>query len=783
MSQTLNRTEVRPQVAEPELLERLLTFEAANWPKGLHRFSLFKRARDGDYVVYRPVVWDPQKRLMHVLKMAATGTPKRDGEWEEWLVDSDDSPLSDVYLVDETVRPSELGNDVEALDDSERQGLAERQRVLDAFCYVDSKGLGKREDYVFNSLVVTDEKQQKRAFAHLKVALGEPRSFITTIKRLFSRYCQFGGVPTALAKLTNRMGGRSKRRPGSYNTKPGPISESERRRRARNSAAGRDTEWRQRPVRPSDIEKFVQAMTKYWASGRKSLQQTYDCMVLDGYHKWPTRLIPSYTTFRYHAVEYLIKDFGLKQLRNGKVLTDQYNNARTGQSSFLTQGVIEIVDIDGFDAKIAIAVRVRGMIKRVHIRVLLAVSRLSGAIVGYELALKGENAEAFRRCIASIYLPKEQRASELGLEDASGLLAGNIDGIFVDNGAGASEAVVISACEAMGLMRMLPPPGRGDYKGTCEGVNNLMILMMADERGGYTRRTDHLSREIRRLKAKNKPITLNEFERLLMLAIQHYNLYTNKKKLRTRAMRDVGVGITPAAIFAYTQKLRRGDAGRWLSPREVYDRFIPWETRVCRRGLVEFMKMRYSSEELAEVFNEHAKAADSVQKPLEIPIKRIDGYAKHLLWRRSDGSAGVIELVDEDARSVGDVTWKGLEFFNEDDDNQEEELRPRRRQSRNRVTVKVQEGVQKAERNRADMGVGSLAGGNLRDARENAQAKRDEKRGRAQAEALAVEVPAVRASKAQRGTAQPVVASSEGSYLQRLKARMSGVFNSDDSHV
>lgn len=312
-----------------------------------------------------------------------------------------------------------------------------------------------------------------------------------------------------------------------------------------------------------------------------------------------------------------------------------------------------------------------------------------------------------------------------------------------------------------------------------------MILMMADERGGYTRRTDHLSREVRRLKAKDKPITLDQFERLLLLAMQHYNLYTNKRKLRTDGMRDACIKITPAKIFEYTQTvLRHGDAKRKLTPREVYERFIPWQTRTCRKGIIEFMSMRYSSEELAELFNEHAKAPDSVRTPLEIPVKRIEGYAKQLFWRRSDGSVGTIELVDEDARNVGDVTWKALEFYNEDDASQEEELRPARRRSRGRVTVKQQGKAEKAEKNRADIGFGGLEGGSLRDARKNAQAERDEKRGRAQAEAFGVKVPAVRAAKAQPGASNPAAAtSSELSYLQRLTARRSAALNSEDSTV
>jgi hypothetical protein len=165
---------------------------------------------------------------------------------------------------------------------------------------------------------------------------------------------------------------------------------------------------------------------------------------------------------------------------------------------------------------------------------------------------------------------------------------------------------------------------------------------------------------------------------------------------------------------------------------------------------------------------------------LKIPVKRIEGYAKHLLWRRPDGTTGMIELVDEDARNAGDVTWKGLEFLNEDDTTQEEKLRAGRRKSRSRVSVKQQEKVMNAETNRADPIFDGLTGKSTRDARDNAQAKRDENIGRAQAEAAGVKVPAVRVRKSQSGTAIAATGASEASYLQRIKTRLSEIFSSED---
>ena len=44
---------------------------------------------------------------------------------------------------------------------------------------------------------------------------------------------------------------------------------------------------------------------------------------------------------------------------------------------------------------------------------------------------------------------------EPGLESTDGVLSGNSDAIFMGNGAGASEAVIVAARDETGLMGML----------------------------------------------------------------------------------------------------------------------------------------------------------------------------------------------------------------------------------------------------------------------------------------------------------------------------------------
>lgn len=770
---------IKPPVPDPEILAQLLEFQSATWPHQLGRFTPFKRERDGDYVIYRSVAWNPYDKSLHVLRVAA-GTPMDAGTWETWHESADDKPLDDIYLVDDTVMPIEMKGPRDKLRPSAVKGMDKRIRIVQAFAYLDPVGKGNPSDFIFNDMVVVSDSARSAALKHVVTALGQPHGFETAVRKLFHRFVHNGGHPNALLRYTFRQGHPGMSRVGKNKRKPGPKSASEARIASRNKATGAESRERRHPARPSDEIKFIRTLDKHWARSRCTMREAYDRMVLTDYPKWPKYLIPSLRSFRHHATKRLIPNLDLKRLRDGKRLSAQYNDARAGQASHLTQGLIEILDVDGFVAKIGVAARIGARIESVHMTVMFAVARLSGAILGYELAIRGENAEAFRRCVASVFLPKAERAQELGLTSTEGLLHGNIDAIFVDNGAGASEHVIVAACDEMGLMRMLPPPGRGDLKGVGEGVNSLMILMMLGEDSAYTRRTDHLSKDMRRRKAMDAPIPLDQFERLLLRAIQHYNLFTNKKRVRSSEMRKAGIGLTPAAIFEYTQDQRRGDARRTLTPREVFERFIPWQTRICQRGLVNFMSMRYSSDELIEHFNEHARQSGK-RPPLPVRVKRLDGHPLILLWQRSNGTTSVLNIVEEDARSIGSVTWKGLEFLNADDSWREEKLKPARRASRNRVTTKVHASAVRADSIRAGNEMGGLEGITAKSARANAEAKQDARRGAAQADAYGIANDGVvvpESGPVRRTEPSPPA---ESSYLRRLAQRLSGRKPSQDA--
>jgi len=469
--------------------------------------------------------------------------------------------------------------------------------------------------------------------------------------------------------------------------------------------------------------------------------------------------------FLYHAPR-IIEENNLKAIRLGHKLSAQYNDARTGQASQLTHGVIEIVDIDGWVPKVGIAVQINGKIERTTIKVIIAASRLTGAILGYEFALKGEDSESFRRCIASIYLSKQERATALGLGQMKGLLVGSIDGVFVDNGAGASEKVVSVAVDEMGLIRILAPPGRGDTKGVIEGLNSLLIRMMAEERIGATRDRDALASEIRQLMRQAPPISLDDFERFMLKAFNHYNLYTNKRRLRTRTMRDAGVGIYPAALHKYTQERRHGDAAKKYTPSEVNDRFIPWISKACRKGVVYINNVRFSSTTMEDYFDERAKRPGKVTNP-RVWVKRLTGFDQVLLWRKDDAKTEALEMVEEDRLSFGTVSWKQIELDLLDDDHRGKKLEDKGRRNRGKVSVKTHEQITAAERGRGNPLAG-MSGATVVAAKDTAALKRAQERGAAETSAYDVQFPQVAVEGVSYTPQRRGPAGSDEEYLKEL---------------
>jgi hypothetical protein len=647
MPKTATELQLKPRKADPELLGRLLRMQAESWPKNLKRFAPFKRGRDGDDVRYRAVAFDRFERTLYVTKIISNACPETQLKVIKWNESDKDDPLSDILLTDESIAPEAMKGSFKSLPEAIQDKVATRMKYVQALCYVDKTGHGRVEDFLFNDFVMMDEDARKDAIKYVIEESGAKANFRTQLGRMAHRFVHFGGGDCALADVRAHMGRDGVRKSGRYGSKPGAKSATERAAIQLAIVRGKklDRKSVRVPVGPADLQKFVLALTAHWAKERESIAATYILMLDEHYADVPEPLRPKLGVLYYHARN-LIARYQLRSMRNGKRLSAMFDAARVGQATDITQGVLAVADIDGWVAKIPVAAMVKGVLTPIPITVLFAVCRNSGAIIGYEIAIEGEKAEAYRRCIASIYTDKTQRAKELGLASADGLLHGTIDAVFVDNGSGASEEVLAAACDEMKLMRMITPPARGDLKSGVENVNGIMIQLFLSERGAYTRGTDPLSQQMRLLARKDRPITLTRFEQLLLLAIQHYNLHTNKAHLRVAGMADADVDITPDAIFRHLQAARIADGKKQLTYRETLTRFIPWQERLVRRGLVSFGNLRFTSDALVALFNEKAEHSTEKDRLLKVKVKRLGGDPRSLIWLQPNGEEGLLSIDD-----------------------------------------------------------------------------------------------------------------------------------------
>ncbi|WP_321854682.1 hypothetical protein [Paraburkholderia tropica] len=715
---------ISPPVASREQLTMLLDLQSRVWPMGLTRFTPFKRARDPESVRYRAICWHAYTQTLIVLRANPLVTPDGVGEWVHWSLQTDADALNDIQITSDNLTPLELRRPLQNLRPSSVTGMVKREKMLRAVLYVAPYEGAKQHEWVFNDAYFYDDEVRIATLNRVCTQLGKARGFQTQLREYVHKFVMFGGIPNALARLTFRRGGPGEKRVGKNRLRPGRRTSIERRDAAREAATGiRARRARQLPLRRQDEPKILDSLRRIYGMARKSIIDAYrDCLRVH-YRKWPLHLVPTERMFRVCAKR-LIKEHDVENLRLRHTLSAQHNTARSGTASDLTQGVIDIVDVDGFRAKVGIAAAVNEKIESVHVVVLFAVSRLSGAVLGWELRIDQEKGEAFRRCIASVFMSKKRRAHELGLSSAKGLLHGNIDGVFVDNGAGASKETIASAVDEMGLLHTIAPPARGDFKGVGEGLNSIMVRLLLVLRSAYTRETDHVAKAHARQAAIAKPVPLLVFERLLLQAIAYYNRYTNKRRLRTAEMRKRRVKITPEALHRWTQRQRFGDARKILPEWQVYDRFVTWKPRVCRDGKVVFMDRRFSAPELKTFFNEHRKA----RRPgsCSVEVKRLNGPANILKWRTPDGTIVDLEMIPEDQWNTGDVvTWMEVELQNMDDSPQSgtQSQKLKRRANAHRLTVAEDESVSKTEGNRALLG--GLQGSSVAEAKDNARKQRE----------------------------------------------------------
>lgn len=711
---------ILPPTANVSLIAHLRELHHATWPARLQRFKSFKLAGEPNGKAYVAVAWQPSARILHVQPITLGDPPPRCRIPIPVQVDHEDW-LSRVKPV-QNIRPRCMRGPIEQVQASMLPGTDQRMMLLNALLMIDPAGLGREEDYIINDYIFWDAQIRAERIEQMRQELNAGAGFRAYVLKLFTKYMRYGGGRNSMLRLTPFRGGPGKTRliPAK---KPGPLSTKEVLESSKALAKENDEPKRRgKRVDQADIDLMTEALTTEWADEKTSLATAYNRMRETHYAKAKSYNIPSYGQLLYRHKE-IIQRHNLKARRYGRTATEQYHEPRTGSSSDLTQGALEILDFDGFSPKIPIGALVNGKTVPMKTWVIFGVSRLSGGVRGYEISLKGERAEAYQRCMIAAILPMDDRAKMLGLGPLPGLLSGNIDGAFVDNGPGKTAPVRTPVNEDLGGIMLNPPGARGDLKAVGERLNRTMIHIMAEETAaGFTRGKSLLEQIKRRIRKNAKPIPLDDFERLLLKAINLVNTTANKRKLRTYSMRKAKVGITALALHQYHQASRRGQAARVWTKRELYDAFIPWQERICSKGIVTYADARYTSSELVALSSDLAKLPGK-NPPLKFGIKRTTQFSQFLLCRDKDENVFEIEMIEEDKRRFGLVSWKEHEFAHFDELVREDELKKKRAKASGKLTTSRQEKIDAIERGRGNPYAGA-GGATATQAKQNASAQR-----------------------------------------------------------
>lgn len=700
---------VRPVVGTRETLARLREIHNSIWPANLGRFLPFSlRDLNGGRTSYIAVAWNPHCRTLYAQEITIGAAPPGCRMPQPMNVDEEDWESRVVAVLD-PIRPSWMEKEESKIMSSAFNGLAHRQMLVDALLKVDRVGRGKDSDFVFNDFVFFDDTLRKDRIEQIAVELGkDPNSYRSYILKMVTRYLWYGGHEHSLLWSTRERGGPNKKRLAPAN-KPGTYSLEERLAKKKIESCGRHYK-REERVDSVQLQNITTILKGNWSGGKKISLSACHRVFLDTYYpNCESDSVFLYSRFYYHS-KVIIKNLDLLRERVGPTAYAREIAPRSGTSSELNQGVVEILDVDGWVPKMPIGALIDGELQEIDVPFVIGVSRNSTAVMGYEICLEGERAEGYLRCLVSAMLPKDDVVKALGLPPLPGLVYGNIDGVCTDNGPGRSKAVRGPTTGTMGGIMFTPPGRRPDLRGVGERLNKAIIDIIAEETDeGFNRGNDLVDREKRLKRPKIKPLTIDDAERIFLKAVSRVNTTANRHRLRTKEMREAKCGITPAEIHAYHQKFRRGAAARVRSEAEVFDIFIPWTPATCDDGIVVFKNTRYSSSELVAMSTEHAKLPGK-KKALKVEIKRVSRLSTTLLCRsKTDRKVFEIEMDDEDRRRIGhNLTWKEHEFALFDERVHEGRLQAKRAHQTGRISVTRQEKLDAIERGRGNPYAGAV---------------------------------------------------------------------------
>lgn len=194
----------------------------------------------------------------------------------------------------------------------------------------------------------------------------------------------------------------------------------------------------------------------------------------------------------------------------------------------------------------------------------------------------------------------------------------------------------------------------------CREFNGRFQRKLSEMPGAF-RRNDKVRDKDRHDDAeKNAVIEFKDFMRLLLCAINDYNLYTPVDHLLTHEMMTARPRVepNPLAIFVWNRNLRRGDAAYDWPAAALYKNLLESDGRAVIHGVVSFRNAQYSSEELRLYFEQvNAGPSDRRVSP-RVTIYMFAETDFAIAWVKPGGSLGILEMMTRGRKKYnGAPSW------------------------------------------------------------------------------------------------------------------------------
>ncbi|WP_158900107.1 hypothetical protein [Burkholderia sp. L27(2015)] len=354
----------------------------------------------------------------------------------------------------------------------------------------------------------------------------------------------------------------------------------------------------------------------------------------------------------------IFRQFVLKQYFDGEYDWDAAR-AKIGHGTDGTRGRIDVYELDGVNFNAQLLWGPDLVLNRVgKATVVFAACQRSTAIVGINISIQSESANAYRKCLFNAFTPKKEMLRRLGLSDLEeGFVYGPCDEAVFDRGSGIARSIRKPLSEEMKVGVRIARPRKGRDKPLIEAINKFIQKALSRLPGFYQRSKTSNDKDAKSNSERWACIQFEEFVRLVLTFVHDWNTTRNIFERLPEHMVRAGVGTTPRAYFQELRKERMADAAIEWIPKDIYRRLLETVVLPVSEGTVTYKGATFRSDALGALWQMTNSTPSGRGEKLEIRVKPHPDTNQFLIWELDDGGMKILRMMRESREHYGKNPW------------------------------------------------------------------------------------------------------------------------------